>query len=102
MKIKNLAYSFLLICFFINANAQTVTIKNADKKYDDYAYADAIKLYEKMLEEATDPMEKKTIASIIEEEKVHAGEFLALLQKISPEESKLYLKGQYEVEGEKK
>ncbi|WP_456315515.1 OmpA family protein [Pseudomonas shirazensis] len=49
MKIKNLAYSFLLICFFINANAQTVTIKNADKKYDDYAYADAIKLYENVI-----------------------------------------------------
>lgn len=49
MKIKNLAYSFLLICFFLNANAQTVNIKRADKKYDDYAYADAIKLYENII-----------------------------------------------------
>lgn len=46
MKIKNLAYTFLFFCFFINANAQTSNTKQADKKYDNYAYADAIKLYE--------------------------------------------------------
>ncbi len=32
------------------ANAQTVSIANADKKYDNYAYADAIKAYEKLVE----------------------------------------------------
>ncbi len=32
------------------ANAQTASIKNADKKYDSYAYADAIKAYEKLVE----------------------------------------------------
>lgn len=49
MKIKNLAYSFLLICFFLNANAQTSNITHADKKYDNYAYADAIKIYENVI-----------------------------------------------------
>ncbi|WP_264536227.1 OmpA family protein [Flavobacterium sp. N1736] len=46
MKIKNLAYSFLFFCFSITVNAQDSNAKNADKKYDNYAYADAIKLYE--------------------------------------------------------
>ncbi|KUJ60266.1 flagellar motor protein MotB [Flavobacteriaceae bacterium CRH] len=46
MKIKNLAYTFLFFCFFIQANAQHSNTKLADKKYDNYAFADAIKLYE--------------------------------------------------------
>ncbi|GAA6768320.1 OmpA family protein [Flavobacterium sp. CGRL1] len=32
------------------ADAQTASIKNADKKYDSYAYADAIKAYKKLVE----------------------------------------------------
>lgn len=47
---KNLVYSFLFFCFFFSANAQTASIQNADKKYDSYAYADAIKAYEKLVE----------------------------------------------------
>ncbi|KFF06832.1 OmpA family protein [Flavobacterium reichenbachii] len=50
MKIKNLAYSFLFICFFFNVNAQTASVKKADKQYDSYAYADAVKSYEKLVE----------------------------------------------------
>lgn len=46
MKIKNLVYTFLFFCFFIHLNAQTSQTKLADKKYDNYAFADAIKLYE--------------------------------------------------------
>ncbi|TDW46339.1 WD40 repeat protein [Flavobacterium sp. 270] len=53
MKIKNLAYSFLFTCLFFNANAQTASIKSADKKYDNYAYADAIKAYEKLVEKGS-------------------------------------------------
>ncbi|MCD0468022.1 OmpA family protein [Flavobacterium sp. ENC] len=49
MKIKNLVYSFLFFCFLCNANAQTGSIKKADKKYDSYAYADAAKRYEKLI-----------------------------------------------------
>lgn len=50
MKIKNLLYFFLFFSVFFNANAQTAGIKNADKKYDNYAYADAIKAYERLVE----------------------------------------------------
>ncbi|SHF99165.1 WD40-like Beta Propeller Repeat [Flavobacterium johnsoniae] len=39
----------MFLCFFM-ADAQTASIKNADKKYDSYAYADAIKAYEKLVE----------------------------------------------------
>jgi outer membrane protein OmpA-like peptidoglycan-associated protein/tetratricopeptide (TPR) repeat protein len=46
MEIKNLAYTFLFLCFLITANAQNSNTKQADKKYDNYAYADAIKSYE--------------------------------------------------------
>lgn len=53
MKIKNLAYSFLFTCLFFNVNAQTASIKSADKKYDNYAYADAIKAYEKLVEKGS-------------------------------------------------
>ncbi|MEO8532315.1 MAG: OmpA family protein [Flavobacterium sp.] len=49
MKIKNLAYSFLFFCFLFNANAQTASMRTADKKYDSYAYADAVKAYEKLV-----------------------------------------------------
>ncbi|WP_281235341.1 OmpA family protein [Flavobacterium gelatinilyticum] len=49
MKIKTLLYSFLFFCFFAAVNAQTAAIKNADKKYDSYAYADAIKAYENLV-----------------------------------------------------
>ncbi|SHF83576.1 OmpA family protein [Flavobacterium defluvii] len=49
MMMKNLVYSFLLFCFFFHVNAQTASIKNADKKYDSYAYANAITAYEKLV-----------------------------------------------------
>ncbi|RKR09505.1 WD40 repeat protein [Flavobacterium sp. 90] len=50
MMIKKLLYSFLFFSIFFVANAQTASIANADKKYDNYAYADAIKAYEKLVE----------------------------------------------------
>ncbi|WP_316634172.1 OmpA family protein [uncultured Flavobacterium sp.] len=50
MKIKKLLYCFLFCSIFFVANAQTASIKNADKKYDNYAYADAIKAYERLVE----------------------------------------------------
>ncbi|RZJ48807.1 MAG: flagellar motor protein MotB [Flavobacterium sp.] len=39
----------LCFCFFLNANAQTSAVKRADKMYDSYAYADAIKAYENLV-----------------------------------------------------
>ena len=46
MRIKKLSFTVLFLCFFFKINAQTISEKYADKKYDDYAYADAIKAYE--------------------------------------------------------
>lgn len=53
MKIKNLLYTFLLFNFFLNANAQSLSVRQADKKYNNYAYADAIKLYENAIKEGS-------------------------------------------------
>ncbi|MDQ6472708.1 OmpA family protein [Flavobacterium sp. LHD-80] len=50
MRIKNLSFSVLFMCLFFNANAQTANTSSADKKYDDYAYADAIKAYESLID----------------------------------------------------
>jgi outer membrane protein OmpA-like peptidoglycan-associated protein/tetratricopeptide (TPR) repeat protein len=49
MRIKNIIYTVLFFCFFFKINAQTVNTKFADKYYDDYAYADAIKAYDEMI-----------------------------------------------------
>ncbi|TDO97794.1 OmpA family protein [Flavobacterium sp. 245] len=54
MRIKILSFSVLFVCFFFKINAQTANnTSSADKKYDDYAYADAIKAYESLLEKGT-------------------------------------------------
>lgn len=53
MKIKNLLYTFLFFYFFLNANAQSLSMKQADKKYNNYAYADAIKLYENAIKKGS-------------------------------------------------
>ena len=52
MKIKNLLYTFLFF-YFLNANAQSLSVRQADKKYDNYAYADAIKLYENVIKKGS-------------------------------------------------
>lgn len=59
MKIKKIGCTLLLVCFFFQLNAQTKSeeaakthlklISKADKKYDDYAYIDAIKAYKQVL-----------------------------------------------------
>ncbi|MBS7252667.1 OmpA family protein [Flavobacterium branchiicola] len=49
MPTKNLTYSILFLCFFFQSNAQTINTDYADKKYDDYAYADAIVAYENII-----------------------------------------------------
>lgn len=64
MRIKILSYTVLFLCFLCNTNAQTtktsakedkkhkkkeINTASADKKYDDYAYADAIIAYEDLV-----------------------------------------------------
>ncbi|WP_264523796.1 OmpA family protein [Flavobacterium sp. N502536] len=50
MKIKNLVYNVFLVLFVCKGIAQTGSIASADKKYDKYAYIDAIAAYEKVAE----------------------------------------------------
>ncbi len=53
MKIKNFTYTIFFLCIFFNINAQTISIKDADRKYEEYAYADAIKAYESIVNKGT-------------------------------------------------
>jgi outer membrane protein OmpA-like peptidoglycan-associated protein/tetratricopeptide (TPR) repeat protein len=48
MKIKELIYSTLLFVVSLNSFAQSAKIADANKKYDQYAYFDAIAAYEKI------------------------------------------------------
>lgn len=57
MKAIKIILIFLLSSFISNVNAQNLftnmNIKYADKKYEEYAYADAIKVYESLVTEQT-------------------------------------------------
>lgn len=59
---------------------------------------EAIQLYEEIAEATDDPLAKKVLYDIANEEKVHAGEFLKLLKELDKEEEKFYKKGEEEVE----
>ena len=58
---------------------------------------EAVEMYEKVRDATDDGDAKKVIQSIIDEEKVHAGEFLKLLAAIDPKETEFYEKGYKEV-----
>lgn len=55
---------------------------------------DAVSLYEQLAEAATNPDLKKILLDVANEEKVHIGEFEAVLEVLDPEHEK------YEDEGE--
>jgi outer membrane protein OmpA-like peptidoglycan-associated protein/tetratricopeptide (TPR) repeat protein len=48
MKMKKILYTFFLSLFFLNAVAQKSILAKAEKEYNNYAYADAIEIYEKL------------------------------------------------------
>lgn len=50
MKIKKFVYSTLLFVFVLQGYSQKATVAAADKKYDRYAYVDAIATYERVAE----------------------------------------------------
>jgi outer membrane protein OmpA-like peptidoglycan-associated protein/tetratricopeptide (TPR) repeat protein len=50
MKIQTIFFSTLLSLIFIQGYSQKTKIAKADKQYDDYAYVDAIKIYERVAE----------------------------------------------------
>jgi rubrerythrin len=58
---------------------------------------EAVQLYIQLAEASPDETAEKVLRDIAEEEIVHAGEFLAVLKKLSPDEQKLYNKGEKEV-----
>jgi rubrerythrin len=59
---------------------------------------EAIQLYEEIAEATDDPLAKKVLYDVANEEKVHAGEFLRLLKELYKEEEEFYKKGEKEVE----
>ncbi|OMQ08295.1 OmpA family protein [[Flexibacter] sp. ATCC 35103] len=50
MKIKNLIYTAFLSSVFFNGMAQKTVLNKAEKEYNQYAYVDAIAIYEKVAE----------------------------------------------------
>ncbi len=59
---------------------------------------EAIQLYMQLAESTDDPLARDVLIDIADEERVHAGEFLRLLQHLAPDEQKLYQEGFDEVE----
>jgi len=58
---------------------------------------EAIDMYERIAEASPDAEIKKAIEKVIEEERVHAGEFLKMVTMLDPEEAKFYQEGFKEV-----
>jgi len=59
---------------------------------------EAIQLYTQLAESADDERAKAVLIDIADEEVVHAGEFLRLLEELEPREEELYKEGYEEVE----
>ncbi len=54
---------------------------------------EAVQIYEQIIEAIDQPGIKGVIMDIIDEEKLHAGQFMDLLFEVDPEESKTYERG---------
>ena len=59
---------------------------------------EAIQLYMQLAESTDNPLAQAVLKDIADEEVVHAGEFLRLLQELDPREAALYAEGSAEVE----
>jgi rubrerythrin len=59
---------------------------------------EAIQLYQQIAESTDNTLVQKVFIDIADEEKIHVGEFLKLLEKLSPEEIEFYEDGKKEVE----
>jgi rubrerythrin len=59
---------------------------------------EAIQLYMQLAESIDDEIAKRVLTDVADEERVHAGEFLRLLNLLDPLEVRLYAKGAAEVE----
>jgi len=61
---------------------------------------EAIQLYMQLAESTDNALAIEVLTDIADEERVHAGEFLRLLQELAPDEEKFYQEGAAEVEAE--
>jgi len=61
---------------------------------------EAIQLYMQLAESTDNQLAQDVLKDIADEERVHAGEFLRLLQELAPDEEKFYREGAKEVEEE--
>jgi rubrerythrin len=59
---------------------------------------EAVKFYTTMAESTNNKLAQSVLEDIVQEELVHVGEFLRLLQELSPDEPELYDQGAKEVE----
>lgn len=59
---------------------------------------EAIQLYQQLAESTDNVLAQKVLIDIADEEKVHAGEFLRLLEELDPDEMRFYREGAQEVE----
>ena len=61
---------------------------------------EATQLYMQLAESTDNKLAVKVLKSVADEERVHVGEFLRLLDELAPDEEKFYAKGAKEVEEE--
>lgn len=61
---------------------------------------EAIQLYMELAESIDHPAAVALLTDIADEERVHAAEFLRLLEKLAPDDKELYAEGASEVEEE--
>ncbi|PLX71746.1 MAG: rubrerythrin [Denitrovibrio sp.] len=61
---------------------------------------EAIQLYMQLADSIDHELAKKVLVDIADEERVHVGEFLKLLEELDPDEAKFYREGKQEVEDE--
>ena len=61
---------------------------------------EAIQLYMQLAESTDNKLAVEVLKDIADEERIHAGEFLRLLNELAPDEKKFYAKGAKEVEEE--
>jgi len=61
---------------------------------------EAVQLYMQLAESTNNALAVEVLKDIADEERVHAGEFLRLLNELAPDEKKFYAKGAGEVEEE--
>lgn len=58
---------------------------------------EAVQMYVQLAEASADKVAEAVLLEVADEERVHAGEFLALLTRLEPEEGKFYAEGADEV-----